>query len=120
MLDQSFSLKNFLSIFYSENRKGTLNSYLFSKEYLAKHKEIKELLALKTIYEKEIFEEALDNLNEEKFELLESHLTNLSDIINLKSFQFHLSQFDKDGKTIYTFNKDAASFYASKQLQINI
>jgi hypothetical protein len=120
MLDQSFSLKNFLNIFYSENRKGTLNSYLFSKEYLAKHKEIKELLALKSHYEKELFESTLDNLNDEKFELLETHLTNVSDVVNLKSFQFHLTQFDKDGKTIYTFNKDAASFYASKQLQINI
>jgi len=120
MLDQSYSLKNFLNIFYAENRKGSLNSYLFSKEYLAKHKEIKELLALKASYEKEEFEETLDTLNDEKFELLENHLSNVSDTINLKSFKFQLSKFEKDGKTIYTFNKDAASFYASKQLQINI
>ena len=120
MLDQSFSLKNFLNIFYSENRKGSLNGYLFSKEYLAKHKEIKELLALKSLHKKEEFEELLESLNEEKFQLLETHLTNVSETTNLKSFQFQLSNFEKDGKTIYTFNRDAASFYASKQLQTNI
>lgn len=87
---------------------------------MAKHKQVKELLALKSSFEKETFEETLDLLNDEKFVLLEEHLSSVASNINLKAFQFNLTTFDKGGKAIYTFNKDAASFYASKQLQINI
>jgi len=120
MLDQSFSLNNFLNIFFNENRKGTLNNHLFSLEYLAKHKEIKDFLTMRPTMAKDSFEEKIKELNDEKFELLEQHLSNVSTHVNLKSFQFKLSIFEKAGKDIYTFNKDAASFFASKQLQLNI
>jgi len=120
MLDQSFSLNNFLNTFFNENRKGTLNNHLFSREYLAKHKEIKDFLTLKPTISKDSFEEKIKELNDEKFELLEQHLSNVSSHVNSKSFQFKLTIFKKAGKYIYTFNKDAASFFASKQLQLNI
>lgn len=120
MLDQSFSSENLYKIFYLENRKGTFNRELLSKEYLQIHEKVKFLFFNRNSISKEKFDEELDKLNDSKDEALRKYLEEISEECNKKSFCFKLDCFEKDEKAIYTVKKDAPSFFAMKQLQYNI
>lgn len=120
MLDQSFSSDNFFRIFGIENRKGTFERHLLSKEYLDIHEKVKTLFSIKKSIAKDDFDIQLEKLNNQKDEALQKYLQEISERCNSKSFLFKLHHFEKDGKDIYTIKKDSASFFAMKQLQYNI
>jgi hypothetical protein len=120
MLDQSFSADNFYKRFHIENRKGTFDRDILSEDYLRIHEKVKHLFTYRKSIPKESFTSQLNELNDEKDEALRKHLQEISELCNLKSFVFKLTNFEKEGKTIYTIKKDAPSFFAMKQLQFNI
>ena len=133
MLDQSFSLENFKKIFEIENRKGSFESEFYSQEFhelsidlKRKRREIKDYRSKGGIpYD----DDGLERLNEEKLQIeenkneeLENTLHELVESVNSKGFRFNFSKFhhEDSGKDVYPVKKDAASFYAMKQLQYNI
>jgi hypothetical protein len=127
MLDQSFSNTNFLKIFHIQNRKGTFQRAFYPKEYFQKHEECKQIIG--TIKEKRLLlnkqelidlNEQVKEINKAKEEILLNLLAKISDIVNEKSFRFSLDVIKRNEKNVYTTNKDAASFFAIKQLQYNI
>jgi hypothetical protein len=136
MLDQSFSIENFETIFLRENRKGNIKKKYLSNEYFDKHLEFNVVLNKKNnlIDEKKIifeklsdeeldnFAQRLEQINKEKEEIRNNLFTEYSKIINSEEvnqkFKFHM-QYDKEHK-IYITKKDGVNFFGMKQLQYNI
>lgn len=128
MLDQSFSNTNLNRIFLQDNRKGNFNKDYLSKEYLDKHEEFKNTLKEKvtqkaitgtlTKEQLDFFSEKLEKINLEKEEIRLNIFQDLSDKISEKTFQFKVDYNPE--KEVFTIEKDAASYYAVKQLQINV
>ena len=134
MLDQSFSIENFNTIFEIENRKGTFNKKFFSEKYyeaaqmlIDKRIEIKDypIKDKEDLGYKNLFDEK-NSLIKEKEKILLDDLRHYSEIVSSNSFSFKITQFkidptDSDEKIKYSVTKnDAASFFAMKQLQHNI
>lgn len=130
MLDQSFSFENFKVIYDLENRKGNFNKLFYSDDYIDVIDEIKGLRKeIKNQKSKSISDDSLlseliekkNNLETEKERILENELTLFSKEANTEAFSFELKSFTPQaGKTIYTTDKDAVSYFAMKQLQRNI
>lgn len=120
MLDQSFSANNFIKILHYENRKGTFKRAMLSKEHLIINKKIKNLFSIQNTITKDIFNSQLELLNEEKRKAIENYIQRVSEQCNSKSFRFDITSSDRNGKTIYTIDSDAPSFFAMKQLQYNM
>ena len=128
MLDQSFSSDNFNRIFLKENRKGNFNKIYFTSEYIEKHQEFKatvnEKVALKrskgslTKEELKDYAERLKKINKEKEKIRFDIFQNLSQKILDNKFQFKID-YNSDKET-FMVQKDAASYYAIKQLQFNL
>ena len=128
MLDQSFSNTNLNRIFLQDNRKGNFNKDYLSKEYLDKHEEFKKTLKEKvdlkaitgtlTKEQLDFFSEKLEKINIEKEEIRLNIFQDLSEKISEKTFQFKVDYNPE--KEVFTIEKDAASYYAVKQLQINV
>lgn len=133
MLDQSFSIENFRKIFEIENRKGRFESRYYSDEFhelsneLKRHRQvIKEYKASGEIlpddeHLKVLFEEKKE-IEQKKNNELETILHEIVSVINRKSFRFNFTKLlhHDSGKFIYPLSKDAASFFAMKQLQYNL
>jgi hypothetical protein len=130
MLDQSFSFENFKVIYDLENRKGNFNKLFYSDDYINVIDEIKGLRKeIKNQKSKSISDDSLlseliekkNDLEKEKERILENELTLFSKEANREIFSFELKSFTPQaGKTIYTTDKDAVSYFAMKQLQRNI
>lgn len=128
MLDQSFSGKNFNTIFLKELRKGRLSLKISNAEYDQKQQDIRDLLSQKqslkkekrTLSKKELdeFSAQIENLNREKEKIRISFLNEISDEINSKQFKFTF-ELDKE-RGIFKINKSKSSFFALKQLQENL
>nr|MCU0350378.1 hypothetical protein [Flavobacterium sp.] len=113
MLDQSFSVENFETIFLKENRKGNIKKKNLSNEYFDKHSEfnivLNEKLALidlrkqtsekLTESELENFAQRLEKINEDKEEIRKNLFSEFSEKINNvnEKFKFHI-QYDKEHK----------------------
>ena len=136
MLDQSFSIENFETIFLMENRKGNIKKNYLSKEYYDKHSEFNVVLNKKNTLidlrrltnkklsetEIESFAQRLEQVNKDKEEIRKNIFAEYSTIINNENvnekFKFHI-QYDKEHK-IYITKKDGVNFFGIKQLQYNI
>ncbi len=142
MFDQSFSAKNFYNILLIENRKGSnLEKEFFEQEIFIKYtlrirdinKKLKKNLVtfinqdLKSrkpsneIYEryKSLLQYSKKKLKEEKEERLLDLLAAISINIQKTYFKFSLSTKLFNGKTIYTVDDNAETYFAMKQLQYN-
>lgn len=130
MLDQSFSLKNFRTIFEIENRKGKFEKDFFSDDYLNltgklnKEKEKRGNLTAIENYgdEYQLVQLEIEQLTKDREDLLDTELLSCSNQVNDLGFGFILHRF-YDGNTanyVYSVNKDKTSFFAMKQLQYNI
>lgn len=129
MLDQSFSSSNFNKIFLKENRKGNFDKSHFNQEYLNKHQEFKntvrEKLNLKktrtlSVEELDEFAEKLEKINNEKEEIRLSIFEDYSNKINSQKIPFQFNLIYDSTKEVYTVQNDPASYYAVKQIQLNI
>lgn len=137
MLDQSFSIKNCVKIFYDENRKGNYTEGKFFPELKALSTETskinEEFKILKVNFQKErITKEDYyaqkdqknidrDLLLKQKQEKLNTLLPLITEKIVDKNFRIELDvSNDKDGKPIYLIKKKPEYFFAIKQLQKNI
>ena len=133
MLNQSFSLKNFKTIFEIENRKGNFVKEYYSDKFhtlsneLKKHRKIIREYKSKGHIEKD--DEHLLKLYEEKKDIedgknneLENSLQEYVENVNSKGFKFVFSKFlhQASGKNVYPIGKDPSSYFAMKQLQFNI
>lgn len=134
MLDQSFSAKNFETIFTLLNRQGKVEIDAMSEDYRAivgeihvVNEEIKLLCrkkkALRT--EDEVsrlseLQESLSSLRYKKSETLIAHMEALADEVNSRSFAFNISTSVFDGKEEFMLDDSLAASYAMKQLQHNI
>jgi hypothetical protein len=129
MLDQSFSLENFKTIFEIQNRKGSFEKDFFSKEYLELTEQLndekKKLSPYAFIDDDEdsnsILEE-IENITKQREEQLEQEFLVYSQEVNQPNFGFEINHFfDKEtDKTIYTVSKSPVSYFTMKQLQYNI
>ncbi len=129
MLDQSFSLENFKTIFEIQNRKGRFEKDFFSREYLELTKQLneekKKLSPFAVIDDDEdsnsILKE-IEYITKEREELLEQEFLAYSQEVNEPNFGFEINHFfDKEtDKTIYAVSKSPASYFTMKQLQYNI
>jgi hypothetical protein len=137
MLDQSFSVKNFVKIFYDENRKGNYTEGKFFPELKPFSKDVskinEEFKTLKTIFKigiikKEEYNSIKDKKNADKELLLkqkEDTLNKLLPDVTKKilspNFKIELDEFKgADEKKIYCIKKKPEFFFAIKQLQKNI
>lgn len=134
MLDQSFSAKNFETIFTLLNRQGKVEIDAMSEDYRAiveeihaVNEEIKLLCrkkkALRT--EDEVsrlseLQESLSSLRYKKSETLIAHMEALADEVNSRLFAFNISTSVFDGKEEFMLDDSLAASYAMKQLQHNI
>jgi len=130
MLDQSFSLKNFRTIFEIENRKGKFEKNFFSDDYLDltgelnSEKEKREKLASVESFDDDYKSTQLkiEELTRAREDLLDTELLSCSNQVNEPGFGFILNRFydDDTANYIYSVNKDKTSFFTMKQLQYNI
>lgn len=140
MLDQSFSANNLRKIFDLENRKGHyLEGRFFSEEISSKIEEItrelkechsgyKDLKKNKDSLLSQEYETQRITLNkkkeelvDEKEKLLTATLEKISKEITDNSFKITLKIQNKLTKVVYaTEKKDAATYFALKQVQYNI
>lgn len=125
MLDQSFSSSNFNTVFLKENRKGNFNKLHLTKEYIDKHAEFKAILQEKkdlgggiTKEQLDSYALLLDKINKEKEEIRLNTFQTFSEKILKPNFKFEIDY--NPHKKVFTSDKDAASFYAIKQLQYNL
>ena len=134
MLDQSFSTKNFETIFTLLNRQGKVEIDAMSEDYRAivrdihaVNEEIKLLCrkkkALRT--EDEVsrlseLQESLSSLRFKRSETLTADMEALADEVNSRSFAFNISASVFDGKEEFMLDDSLAASYAMKQLQHNI
>lgn len=127
MLDQSFSSTNFNILFLKENRKGNFKKEHFTQKYLDKHQEFKstvgekiQLKALRNLTSDELdsFAQRLEKINEDKEIIRLNIFEDLSNTISDNKFQFKIHY--NSIQEVFTVEKDAASYYAVKQLQYNI
>lgn len=134
MLDQSFSAKNFETIFTLLNRQGKVEIDAMSEDYRAivgeihvVNEEIKLLCrkkkALRT--EDEVsrlseLQESLSSLRYKKSETLIAQMEALADEVNSRLFAFNISTSVFDGKEEFMLDDSLAASYAMKQLQHNI
>jgi Reverse transcriptase (RNA-dependent DNA polymerase) len=137
MLDQSFSIKNYVKIFYDENRKGNYTEGKFFPELKALSTEIstinEELKLLRNSLKKNVITQEdydtqrnLKNVDKnllfkKKQEQLINLLPKITKKIVDKNFRIELViSNDKGGKPIYLIKKKPEYFFAIKQLQKNI
>lgn len=125
MLDQSFSSSNFNTVFLKENRKGNFNKLHLTKEYIDKHAEFKAILQEKkdlgggiTKEQLDSYALLLDKINKQKEEIRLNTFQTFSEKILKPNFKFEIDY--NPHKKVFTSDKDAASFYAIKQLQYNL
>lgn len=133
MLDQSFSLNNFIKIFEIENRKGNFERSFYSDEFHRLSSELKrKRLEIKT-YKRhknvtpedthliELYDQKkeIESLKEKE---LENTLQDISENVNKKQFKFEFSSFyhEESGKTVFPVRNTAESYFAMKQLQFNV
>ncbi len=135
MLDQSFSAANFRKIVDIENRKGIyLEGEYFpdveekSKEIRSVKNNLRSLKQEKAKYSEDDYESKrteltnqLESLKELKEELLLQELEAISKRINSKGFSFGITEVDVGKpKKAYVAERNAAAFFALKQVQHNI
>jgi hypothetical protein len=130
MLDQSFSLKNFRTIFEIENRKGRFEKSFFSDEYLDltgelnREKEKRDKLIAIESYDDnyKLTQLQIEELTKTREDLLDTEFLFCSKQVNGPGFGFVLNRFfDLDtANYVYSVNKDKTSFFTMKQLQYNI
>lgn len=135
MLDQSFSAANFQKIVDIENRKGIyLEGEFFpavdevSKKIQSVRSELRSLKRKKEDYIEEEYEAKradlssnLENLKKLKEKTLLEELEVISLSINSKGFSFGIKEVDVGKpKKAYVAERNAATFFALKQVQHNI
>ena len=129
MLDQSFSVGNFIKILSLENRKGRNLEKEFFPDVFDITKAITEVNK-KLIWKLRSTvkdESAIAKLNEEKnflkkskTELVEKKLQEISDKLLDPKFKFSIKEIETDGKPVYTIENTAENYFAMKQLQYNV
>lgn len=147
-MDQSFSVKNFIEIFYSENRKGNYIENRFRQYKIKGTTPFSEVCSVSerikkasdsikeankknpdcnnSIHQKylERLKECWKALKKEKYEKIQECLGEVTDAVNEESFPIRIIETDLSddpAKPIYTTErKDAAVFFALKQVQKNI
>ena len=134
MLDQSFSAKNFETIFTLLNRQGKMEIDAMSEDYRsivgeihAVNEEIKLLCRKKKTLrtEDEVvrlseLQESLSSLRYKKSETLTVHMEALADEVNSRLFTFNITTSVFDGKEEFMLDDSLAASYAMKQLQHNL
>ena len=135
MLNQSFSAANFRKILDIENRRGTFleGDYFpevakLSKKIQSHNSELRSLKKKKAAYSSEDFEsettelsQTIHSLKEEKERLLLKELNEASSKILSKEFSFGIKKIDVGKeKKVFTADRNAATFFALKQVQHNI
>lgn len=135
MLDQSFSATNFRKIVDIENRRGVyLEGEFFpdvekkSKEIQVVKRELELLKQQKKALADDKFEakkaelsKKLEEIKEQKEKLLTDKLEDISSQINSKGFTFGIKEIDIGmPKKAFAADKNAATFFALKQIQHNI
>lgn len=137
MYDQSLSVKNFRKIYDIENRKGNnldqrffKNLGLLSDQLKQLGKELRGLKKLKIKGEIEDieFQRRCDGINETRKQHKENKEKKLIEFLQSVSAEASEANFslrfkkgrEVRGKTTYTLEKDAASYFALKQLQMNL
>lgn len=135
MLDQSFSAENFRKVFDYENRKGNYLEGEFFPEVekitkqikeasvaIRQHRKTKSKTSIESYEEKkeELYKKKID-LKEKKENLLSKELEKIASSITEKNFSLGLKEIDV-GKTkkAYGYKKNAASYFALKQIQNNL
>lgn len=133
MLDQSFSLENFKTIFEIENRKGNFETNYYSEKFHTHSTKLKKQRKIIKDYKAkggiskddekllELYEEK-KSIEDSKKNELEITLQEYAENVNKKGFKFVFSKFlhEDSGKFIYPIGKDASSYFAMKQMQYNI
>lgn len=134
MLDQSFSAKNFETIFILLNRQGKVEVDAMSDDYQAVvgeihavNEEIKGLCKKKKSLRTEdetarlsALQESLPSLRKQKAEALAAAMEALADEVNGRAFAFRFSTTFFEGKEEFVLVDSLAASYAMKQLQHNI
>lgn len=135
MLDQSFSSKNFISVYDKENRMGKIPKEAMSTDFqniVAKIKETNQNLlklrqkkkVLKT--EEDIIEInnltiELKDLRVRKQECLQQYTDSLAEKVNSSSFRISLNKVKLGNKIGFKIdNSDNSQHFAMKQLQYNL
>ena len=127
MLDQSFSAKNFETIFTLLNRQGKVEIDAMSVDYRAivgeihaVNEEIKLLCRKKKALRTEDkvsrlseLQESLSSLRYKKSETLIAHMEALADEVNSRLFAFNISTSVFDGKEEFMLDDSLAASYAS-------
>ncbi len=128
-MDQSFSVDNFKKILSYENRKGRNLEKEFFPSIFETTKAITEInkkiytrlrfkIADDTVLAKLIEEKAIKkNL---KQELIEKHLTDVSEKLLDSKFKIAITRVETDEKPVYTTTESAENYFAIKQLQYNV
>ncbi len=124
MLDQTFSLENFTTIFDIENRKGNSIQSIFKDEpnFLDIYNKDKEIKLLRKVRKgSPDYKNALTKLKNEKKDLVAFALSKISREVNDKHFSISITE-DKSisTKPVYKIGNDAKSFFVMKQLQYNL
>ncbi len=124
MLDQTFSLENFIKIFDIENRKGNSVQKIYKDEpdffnIFNKDEEIK--LLRKTKKGSPDYKDTLNKLKSEKKDLVALALTKIAREVNDRLFSISITE-DKtiSDKPVYKISKESKSFFVIKQLQYNL
>lgn len=135
MLDQSFSSTNFRKIVDIENRRGIyLEGEFFpdveekSKEIQSVKSELRSLKQKKKAFTEDEYESKktelstkLEDIKEQKENLLVEELDAISSKINSKCFSFGIKEVDiGTPKKVFVAERNAATFFALKQIQHNI
>mgnify|MGYP001380112816 CR=1 FL=1 len=135
MLDQSFSIENFLKIIDLENRKGNhiegryfKNTDEITKKIKSKYAELRDLETKKYILSNDDYKDKKQQLNLEKDQLKEqkekiivSELKIVSENISKQNFNLSIMTTKSNLQDkIYTIVDKPESYFAIKQLQTNL
>lgn len=135
MLKQSFTAENFRNIFDYENRKGiNLEAQFFpsvasiTKEIQSCNRKHLNLRKEKPTLTEKTYEDKLQAIREEKFELKEKkerllteELNSISTQITKRGFEVKLRKaISSSLKTAFTVGNNACSYFAVKQIQFNL
>lgn len=134
MLDQSFSAKNFETIFTILNRQGKVEIDSMSEGYRAIVEEIhavneeikflsrkkKSLRTEDEVTHLSKLQEILYSFREKKAEVLTAEMEVLADKVNSRTFAFNINANVFEGKEEFSLDDSMAASYAMKQLLHNI
>lgn len=124
MLDQTFSLENFIKIFDIENRKGNpiQKVYKHEPDFLNIYNKDEEIKRYRKDRKKDSdYRENLNKLKSEKKELVTLALTKITREINNQPFSIAITEDTTiTAKPVYKINKESKSFLVMQQLQYNL